>query len=100
MMYHVTRLADLYAIKQTGLKPSIGPRSRDFGENIPAIYLFGSIADAEQAVMNWLGDQFDETEHLVLLRVDVTGVQIEHNAFEFSTRQFIPRDNISFIRVL
>src|ERR1035441_2151247 len=66
--YHVTPTKNVSHILAHGLKASLGDRSSQL-ENENAIYLFSSIEDAENAIMNWLGDEFDENEKLSLLEI-------------------------------
>lgn len=69
--YHVTTEKASRKILVNGLSPRKGSRSRDFGEEDPAIFLFTSIEEAEDAVMNWLGDKYNESTPLVLLEIKV-----------------------------
>lgn len=71
VFFHVTPARNLKRLMTQGLIPKIGPRSRRIREAVPGIYLFYSVDDAEEAVMNWLGDQFGEDTILALLRVEV-----------------------------
>jgi hypothetical protein len=54
-----------------GLIPKIGTRARLLKEQMPAIYLFNSIEDAEYAIENWYGDQCSESTKFALLAVEV-----------------------------
>ena len=67
--YHLTPRRNLDAIKAQGLMPSIGERSEDLGEEEPRIYLFDSKQSLEDALGNWLGEEFDEDEELVALSI-------------------------------
>ncbi len=69
--FHVTRSADLDAILKNGLRPATGDRSAQCHENTDRVYLFGSRADMETAVMNWLGDQFPESERLTCIELKI-----------------------------
>lgn len=68
--YHVTPSSNLERIQRDGLHPTTGARSAQLDER-PSTFLFTSRIAAEDAVMNWLGDQFDEDTKLVLLRVQL-----------------------------
>jgi len=68
--YHVTRSGNVPSIMKGGLTPS----KPDDMQDVEGIYLFKSIIGAEDALMNWLGDRFDEDDPLTLLRVDSAGV--------------------------
>lgn len=59
MMYHVTPLKNLESIKKHGLLCKIGLRSQKIGEPVSAIYLFPDLGYANDAIANWLGDEFD-----------------------------------------
>lgn len=72
--FHVTPARNIDAILASGLIPAIGERSTELGEAAPAIYLFPTIEDAEDAVGNWLGESFDEDEELALFAVDITDI--------------------------
>ena len=73
LLFHVTLRENLPGIFRDGLVPQVGPRSDAAGESSPAIYCFPTWADCEQALLTWLGDEFeDEVEDdVVVVRVDV-----------------------------
>ena len=78
--YHVTRSENVPLIMRDGLLP-LKPTDM---EDVEGIYLFKSITDAEEALMNWLGDRFDEEESLTLLKVDGPGVdEVDSSAAGF-----------------
>ena len=58
--FHVTEKANWTKIKHEGLKPSIGERSKQIGEQVPAIYLFTSEHDADSALGQWLGEEYED----------------------------------------
>jgi len=71
--YHITRTENVPSI----VPPSgIGliPATPTDMEDVEGVYLFRSAVAAEDALMNWLGDRFDEDDPLTLLRVDSAGV--------------------------
>jgi hypothetical protein len=68
-LYHITERKNLASILEQGLLPHIGPRASDFGETIPAIYLFESREALEDAILGWLGNEF-ESEDLICLEVE------------------------------
>lgn len=70
-LYHVTPPANIPGILRDGLLPQIGERSAIAGEAVPAIFCFAGLDETENALMNWLGDYFDEEEPLSLLRIDL-----------------------------
>lgn len=69
ILYHLTPLAQVTDILHKGLVPQIGERSKLAGETQPAIFCFPSLAQVEDALMQWVGDYFDEDEPLALLRI-------------------------------
>ena len=69
--FHVTPMENLEGILQNGLQPMIGERSIDCNENKKAIYLFHSISDMDNALLNWLGECFPEDIDLAILQIDV-----------------------------
>lgn len=70
LVYHVTPASNLTAIYAQGLVPQIGPRSRLARESRPAVYCFPTQEAMETALSNWLGEQFDLDEELVVLQID------------------------------
>lgn len=69
ILYHLTPLTNIAEILRDGLVPRIGERSRLAGEKHPAIFCFADLTLVDDALMNWLGDYFDEDEPLALLRL-------------------------------
>lgn len=100
--YHVTLTDNLSSIMEKGLIPSVGERSKKMGEHA-ATFLFGNEQDAEDAVTNWLGDQFEEEQQLALLRVTIPVnegievIQTEGADYEFYTKHHIPAKWIQVI---
>lgn len=68
--FHVTPMGNLESILQNGLLPMMGERSIDCNEHQKAIYLFRSITDMDNALLNWLGECFEDID-LVILQIDV-----------------------------
>ncbi len=69
--FHVTRAENLSDIMRGGLVPSIGARSQAAKERHPAVFLFSSSDAMEDALMNWLGEEFGEDVELAILQVDL-----------------------------
>ena len=70
--YHVTEARYVASILRNGLRP--GRMKRGTGaDTTPAVYLFRTEDEAEDGVMNWLGDLLHEDEPLALLAVDLPG---------------------------
>lgn len=68
--YHVTPTVNLDSILKSGLVPTVGERSQELNE-LPGIFLFPSLDDVVTAVMNWLGDYYDDDVSLTLLQVSI-----------------------------
>lgn len=103
--YHVTLLSNLESILKDGLLPKVGERSMQARESKPAVYLFPSIEDMEDALMNWLGDLFidfyGENTPLAVLEVNLPlGFPIKKGEVEYESisEVTIPPIYISFIR--
>ena len=99
ILYHVTPTRNLARIMRDGLLPKIGPRARLIQEPVKGIYLFHSAQDAEEAVMNWLGDQFGEDTQLTLLAVQVPpgSAQVVGAGYETILTAVIPPQNIRVV---
>lgn len=72
--YHVTPTKNLQSIAKNGLTPTIGDRSSKIENEKNGIFLFPDKVSAEDAVMNWLGDEFED-EHLTMLKIDISGLE-------------------------
>ncbi len=91
ILYHISPSVNTSSILKNGLTPSIGDRSTNLGEVDEKIYMFGSMDDVEYAIMNWLGDEFDEDEALSLFEIKLPlDWPLEHEAFEYTTSKPIP----------
>ncbi len=97
--YHVTPTRNIPRIMQQGLVPKTGMRARLLSEPAAGIYLFPSVADAENAIENWLGDQFGETVPLALLEVKIPpgSTFIPCADYEIIVANPIPPENITII---
>lgn len=73
-VYHVTPTKNLKSIAKQGLVPTVGDRASQITGEKSGIYVFPDQISAEDAVMNWLGDEFDD-EPLTMLKIDITGLQ-------------------------
>lgn len=81
--YHCTALSRLSSILEHGLTPAIGPRSKDCGEVEPAIYFFRDLASAEDGLVNWMSDVFEEDSGICILQVDLTGCDVQNYDEQF-----------------
>lgn len=99
-VYHVTPADNLDEILRHGLVPQIGLRTRKIEGEKPAVYCFPDKATMEDAVMNWLGDEFDEDESLALLEIDTDGLrgQVTDGAqYEIAITDSIPVEKIRIL---
>jgi hypothetical protein len=71
LCYHVTCTRTVPSILRRGLEPKIGPRSRKMGESLEAVYLFPDRDTVDDALMNWLGDEFPDDAASTMLEVSV-----------------------------
>lgn len=108
ILYHVTPAENIESILANGLQPSIGQRSLELGEDTPAIYLFRSLEDIDNALGSWLGRWFDEhyTEpiELKVLKIFISKesesqlyLYDDPVSFEVISYSTIPTDYISVI---
>lgn len=95
MYYHVTPVKNVASIMRTGLVPFIGECARACGETTPAVYLFGSREDVDTALMNWLGDEFDDDVSLAVLQVKCDTVAPGAVAYEYVCFETIVPECIS-----
>lgn len=102
-LYHLTIRNQLASILELGLVPSIGPRSRALEEEEPLVYLFGELADVEQALMGWAADAFEDEDPLCVLELDFdptwgpSKLQRDACQFEWTSKAPIPPSQISRI---
>lgn len=98
ILYHVTPTRNVKSILANGLIPSIGQRSAQL-ETESNLFLFPTKDAAEDAVMNWLGDEFDD-EPLSLLAVSSNGLEGKFTLgaeYEYTVSSPIPPQNIKVI---
>lgn len=91
--YHVTPKRNLPRIKREGIKPKLGPRSKTYGESTAAIFLYPTLIDVEDGLANWLGDELEDME-IVVLELDITGLAQKREAFEIQVTEPIQADRI------
>jgi hypothetical protein len=83
--YHVCDDTNLDSILKYGLKVGVGHRSAQLEEE-PGIFLFKTVDDAVDGVMNWLGDEYEEDVILSLLEIRLpTDFPLEENANSYET---------------
>ena len=99
-VYHVTPSENLDNIMSKGLVPDVGDRARKIPDEKHAVYCFPDKNSMEDAVMNWLGDEFDEDTQLALLEIYTTGLkgQVTDGAeYEVAITSIIPPQNIRIL---
>lgn len=69
--FHVTTETAWEKIQKEGLIPMIGERSQEVGEPVPAIFLFDSKESMEDALWGWLGDELEDEDSIVILKVSL-----------------------------
>ena len=88
--YHVTTRSNYNTIEKEGLLPKMGERSSKIESELK-IFMFSNKDAMTDAVMNWLGDEFDEEEELVVLKITLPeDFPVQHNGFEATTDKSIP----------
>lgn len=99
--FHVTLNSNLPSILSHGLIPRIGERSAQLTssgfalESVPRVYFFPTLEDCENAIYNWLGDDFPDDEALSVLTVSLDGLEIEMDCdYEIATRHQVPPSQI------
>lgn len=60
------------------------------GEDDEAIYLFSTLEDVTNALTQWLGEMFDDTEELALLRIDTTHMHLVPSIADYELMCFEP----------
>lgn len=71
MYYHVTPTENVSRIMSEGLTPQRGPRASQM-ESEDGIYLFKTMEGVDNALSNWLGEEFEEDDvPLTLLGVEL-----------------------------
>jgi len=99
ILYHVTPTRNVKSILAKGLVPSIGARSSQI-ETESNLFFFPSREAAEDAVMNWLGDELPEDEPLALLAVNSNGLEGKFTPgaeYEFTVSSPVPPQNIKVV---
>jgi len=82
-MYHVTETHCIEPIMNEGLMPRIGERSDALGEPVARVYLFSCIEAVNDALLNWLGEWFEDKSEetgepvdLSILEIDVSDLTV------------------------
>lgn len=90
MYYHLTPAKNVDGILQHGLQPRSYPS--------PVLFLFPSLSDAENAMLNWYGEEHSQ-EDLALLRIDIDPKEFDLKQedgvlYEVYTDKIIPPSSI------
>lgn len=94
MVYHLTKTSNVPNIRTQGLKPSI---PTDMPTEEEGVYVFKTKEDAENALMNWYGERYeDDDEEFSLLTIDITGLRLFATLadYEYISYEAIPPSNI------
>jgi hypothetical protein len=102
--YHITEMENLETILKEGLKPQIGPRARDLGEKVEAVYLFPTMSDLEDALMSpWGAEAWDEDlDHAIIEVTLPENVRIGQGTdvdYEVSCLDHIGPENLKLFRI-
>jgi len=98
-LWHITPRRNVRQIMQCGLEPRLGPRSRKLGEARKAVYLFLSGVALQDALANWLGDEFEDTP-ISLLEVRVPREWVHADkavGWEALALRCIPKEQVSVL---
>lgn len=102
--YHVTEENHLPAIKRRGILP-MAPEDYD---DFEGVYLFKSLEDVQEALMNWLGDRIEDAEEKsgisyneIVLEVNLSGLE-EYllDSVEYEWVCFVPIEPHRIIRTI
>ena len=103
--YHVTLSKSVKSILNKGLIPKLGERSLEIGEKEKLIFLFPSEEDMECAVMQWLGDWYEdkygENVKLSCLKINLPydfPIKNGEVSYECISKNIIPAKYIKFYK--
>lgn len=101
-LYHATYQKNLLSIEKDGLLLQVGERSALMNE-APGIFLFPNYEDCKDALMNWLGecfDEFGEEEPVITLEVTLPADFALDKTIEWErvARTSIPPNYIRFFK--
>ena len=94
-VWHVTKRSSVSKIMRQGLIPRRGSRSRSANEQQAAIYVFPDSISLEDAMTNWLDDEFADVS-LSLLEITVPRDWVHQNTirWEATITRPVPPDHI------
>lgn len=93
VVFHVSPKKNLNSIQFKGLIPKIGPRAKLLGESNKSIYLFPSKEDVDNALMNWLGDELED-EDVIIMAIDLSGIDYQIEGYEIILTEAIDPSRI------
>ena len=93
--YHVTREENLPNIKKKGLIPKIGELSKMLGEKKKVVYLFDSQKSTEDALLNWMGEEYENIEEETGEEISLAILEITLPK-DFNVTPTFKQDNESF----
>lgn len=83
--------------------PAIGDRSDAAEEPVPRVFLFGSRQDVNDALGNWLGEEFEDYDGALLVIELETPLAAEptfpdaEESWEWSTTEAVPADALTVV---
>lgn len=99
-LYHATPISNYESIQKEGLIPQIGERSFKLDEQA-GVFLFPNYEDCENALLNWLGEEFEDVEEEVItleVTLPETFLLEESVDWEKISRKMIPPEYIKFYK--
>ena len=99
VVFHLTKKSNVPSIKTHGLKPAI---PTDMPTEEEGVYLFKTKQNAEEALMNWYGDRYQDDEEVVLLTIDISNLRLFGTLadYEYVSYEQIPPSNIIKIEAI
>lgn len=100
--FHVTLYSNAWKISREGLQPQIGERAENCEEQGPVVFLFSTQEDMENALSNWLGDEFGD-DQIVILKIRLPKsyendlIYDSAVKYEVQCKREIPSDYIVFL---
>jgi CRISPR/Cas system-associated endonuclease Cas3-HD len=88
-VWHITPKANVSKIMKQGLIPKIGRRSKSAKEKTPAIYVFPDSISMEDALTNWLDNEFEDVK-LSILELTVPSNWITEHAIRWEAQILHP----------
>jgi len=99
--YHVSTETNTHSILRSGLQITKGDRSSQVEGEEAGIFLFRDTDSVEDALSNWLGDEFSEDERINLFEVTLPStfpLENDPESWEVISRVDIPPSFIKLIQ--